>query len=49
MLSRSTVLNIATKTTYYVLCMTDLDNQSVIGFNNESDASLDVRAVCAYL
>ena len=49
MLSRSTVLNIATKTTYYVLCMTDLDNQSVIGFNNASDASLDVRAVCAYL
>ena len=49
MLSRSTVLNIATKTTYYVLCMTDLDNQSVIGFNNASDASLDVRAVCAFL
>lgn len=49
LLYRSTVLNIATKTTYYVLCMTDLDNQSVIGFNNASDASLDVRAVCAYL
>jgi hypothetical protein len=49
MLSRSTVLNIATKTTYYVLCMTDLDNQSVIGFNNAADASLDVRAVCAFL
>lgn len=28
---------------------TNLDNQSVIGFNNASDASLDVRAVCAYL
>ena len=49
LLYRSTVLNIASKTTYYVLCMTDLDNQSVIGFNNASDASLDVRAVCAYL
>ena len=49
MLSRSTVLNIATKTTYYVLCMTDVDNQTLIGFNNASDASLDVRAVCAYL
>ena len=49
MLSRSTVLNIATKTTYYVICMTDLDNQSVIGFNGASDASTEVRAVCAYL
>jgi hypothetical protein len=49
LLFRSTVLNIVSKTTYYVLCMTDLDNQSVIGFNNASDASLDVRAVCAYL
>lgn len=49
LLYRSTVLNIVSKTTYYVICMTDLDNQSVIGFNNASDASLDVRAVCAYL
>jgi len=49
LLFRSTVLNIAAKTTYYVLCMTDLDNQNIIGFNNASDASLDVRAVCAYL
>ena len=49
LLFRSTVLNIVSKTTYYVLYMTDLDNQSVIGFNNASDASLDVRAVCAYL
>lgn len=48
-LTRNTVLNIAAKTTYYVLCMTDLYNQSVIGFNNASDASLDVRAVCAFL
>jgi len=49
LLYRSTVLNIATKTTYYVICMTDLDNQSVIGFNGASDASTEVRAVCAYL
>ena len=49
LLFRSTVLNIVSKTTYYVLCMTDLDNQSIIGFNNASDANLDVRAVCAYL
>ena len=48
-LTRSTVLNIASKTTYYVICMTDLDNQSVIGFNGASDASTEVRAVCAYL
>ncbi len=47
--ARNTVLNIATKTTYYVICMTDLDNQSVIGFNGASDASTEVRAVCAYL
>ena len=49
LLYRSTVLNIASKTTYYVICMTDLDNQSVIGFNGASDASTEVRAVCAYL
>lgn len=49
LLYRSTVLNIATKTTYYVICMTDLDNQSLIGFNGASDASTEVRAVCAYL
>jgi hypothetical protein len=48
-LTRNTVLNIATKTTYYVICMTDLDNQSLIGFNWASDASTEVRAVCAYL
>jgi hypothetical protein len=29
--------------------MTDLDNQSLIGFNGASDASTEVRAVCAYL
>jgi hypothetical protein len=48
-LTRNTVLNIATKTTYYVICMTDLDNQSLIGFNGADDASTEVRAVCAYL
>jgi hypothetical protein len=48
-ITRSTILTLTSKTTYYVLCMTDLENQSIIGFNGASDASTEVHAICAYL
>ena len=48
-ITRSTILTLTSKTTYYVLCMTDMENQSIIGFNGAADASTEVRAVCAYL
>jgi hypothetical protein len=48
-ITRSTILTLTSKTTYYVLCMTDLENQSIIGFNGAADASTEVLAICAYL
>jgi phage baseplate assembly protein gpV len=48
-ITRSTILTLTSKTTYYVLCMTDLENQSIIGFNGATDASTEVHAICAYL
>ena len=36
-------------TTYYLIYMTDLADQSIIGFNGASDASTEVLAVCGYL
>ena len=48
-IARRSVLTITSNTTYYVICKTGLPNQSVIGFNGESDASTEVHAVCAYL
>ena len=48
-ITRSTILTLTSKTTYYVLCMTDLENQSIIGFNGAADASTEVHAICAYL
>jgi len=48
-IARRSTLAIASKTTYYVICMTDLDDQSVIGFNGASDASTEVLALCGYL
>lgn len=48
-ITRSTILTLTSKTTYYVLCMTDLENQSIIGFNGASDATTEIQAVCAYL
>lgn len=48
-ITRSTILTLTSKTTYYVLCMTDLENQLIIGFNGAADASTEVLAICAYL
>jgi hypothetical protein len=48
-ITRSTILTLTSRTTYYVLCMTDLENQSIIGFNGAADASTEVHAICAYL
>lgn len=48
-ITRSTILTLTSKTTYYVLCMTGLENQSIIGFNGAADASTEVHAICAYL
>ena len=48
-ITRSTILTLTSKTTYYVLCMTDLENQLLIGFNGAADASTEVHAICAYL
>jgi hypothetical protein len=47
--ARSAVLTLAAKTTYYIIAKTDLNNQSLIGYNGASDASTVLRAVCAYL
>lgn len=48
-ITRSTILTLTSRTTYYVLCMTDLENQLLIGFNGAADASTEVLAICAYL
>ena len=47
--ARRKILTIASKTVYYVVCRTTIDNHSVIGFNGSSDASTMVLAVCGYL
>jgi hypothetical protein len=47
--ARRSVLTITSNTTYYLICMTDLADQSIIGFNGASDANTEVLAVCGYL
>ncbi|MFA7212130.1 MAG: hypothetical protein WC110_11865, partial [Bacteroidales bacterium] len=48
-IARRSVLTITSNTTYYLICMTDLANQSIIGFNGASDAGTEVLALCGYL
>ena len=48
-ITRTKTLALTSKTLYYLLARTDLDNQSLIGFNGASDAATILHAVCAYL
>jgi hypothetical protein len=47
-ITRTQHLSVAAKTLYYVLVMTDLDNQTLIGVNGATDASTVLSAVCSY-